>query len=330
MFGIFRFFLATLVVLNHVGVKSHGVNPGPIGVIGFYIISGYVVSYILDYRIHGKILKSFYLERFFRIYPQFLFHLAVSIIFILLTGHTMGMTETPPGIKSIGANLLLFPLQFKAFSSYLFSILYVPTSWSLSLEVSFYLVAPFIIKRWFLDIIAGISFLIFLLAVLKVLPPSAHAYSYATIFGTLHFFILGTWLQRGQMRKVWGWILAMLLSILAVTIWASFNPPHVQEVFIGGLLGILIIKGLANYKNKRLKHVDDFLGRLSYPVFLNHFLFIWSFEWLGVPVQILNSQFAIVILSWLFGWVAYRVVERPLDNFRRSLRVSQEPSIVSE
>ena len=320
MFGIFRFLLATLVVINHIGILFWGVNPGPVAVIGFYIISGYVISYILDYRIKGNIFKSFYAERFFRIYPQFFFHLIVSVIFILLTGHTIGMTETLPDVKSILANLLLFPLQFKAFSSYLYSILYVPTSWSLSLEVSFYLVAPFILKSRFLDGVAAISFTIFLLAILGFLPPSEHAYSYATIFGTLHFFILGAWLQRNQTRKIVLWVAAMILSVLATTVWASWRPPHVDEVIIGGLFGILIIKYLANYKNRHLRSIDDFFGRLSYPVFLNHFVFIWSFEWLGFQVQTINIQIAILIMSWAFAWVAYRLVERPLDGFRRSLR----------
>jgi peptidoglycan/LPS O-acetylase OafA/YrhL len=320
LFGIFRFVLATFVLLNHVGILFWGVNPGPVAVIGFYIISGYVISYILDYRIKGKILKSFYAERFFRIYPQFLFHLIVSVMFILLTGHTIGMTETLPDWKSIATNLFLFPLQFKAFSGYLYSILYVPTSWSLSLEISFYLVAPIILKFRFLDLVAATSFGIFALAIFDFLPPSAHAYSYATIFGTLHFFILGTWLQRKQTKKIGIWVGAMILTSLAITFWGSWRPPHLDEVIIGGLFGILIIKFLAGYKNQHFKPIDDFLGRLSYPVFLNHFLFIWTFEWLDFPVQAFNIQIAILTMSWIFAWIAYRLVETPIDGFRRSLR----------
>ena len=330
MFGILRFFLASLVVLSHAGVVYGHFNPGPMAVVVFYIISGYVVSYLIDKRIHGVILKSFYAERFFRIYPQFYFHLALSVAFILGTAHISRYSEVRPDAQSIFINLTLLPLQAKAFFGYLTGLLYVPTSWSLSLEASVYVLAPFLLRSRTLDVAAWLSFGIFVLAVLGKLPMQPHTFSYATIFGTLHFFIVGTWLQRRQFQKIGLWVGLMLLAGALAAVFASWRSPHVAEVFVGGVLGIAIVAALKDVEASRLKRLDAFLGRISYPVFLNHFLIIWSFELLGWEVKAVAGQAAILGISWVFGGIAYHVVERPLDAFRRSLRGSRLPNSLPE
>ena len=47
MFGYFRFFLATLVLLSHVGMNLNGFNPGVAAVVSFYMLAGYVVCKLL-------------------------------------------------------------------------------------------------------------------------------------------------------------------------------------------------------------------------------------------------------------------------------------------
>jgi len=312
--------LASLVVLTHAGFVLGSVRPGPTAVIGFYIISGYVVSFLLDRKVKGSFLKAFYAERFFRIYPQFLFHLVVALTFIVVTGHVSRFTEIRPNIGSILANLTLFPLQARAFSDYLAGATYVPTSWSLALEASFYVMAPFLLRSRLFDFVAGASLLLFMLALLGKTPPQPHTYSYATIFGTLHFFAVGAWLQRRQFKKVGLWAVAMVGIAVLVTLFASWRPPHVQEVIIGGLAGLAIIAVLSKYRGGRFQRIDDFMGRISYPVFLNHFIFIWLFEELGWGLSTVENRTAILVCSWVFGVVAFYIVERPLDAYRRSLR----------
>lgn len=320
MFGAFRFFLASLVVINHAGVVYGGVNPGPIAVVGFYIISGFVISYLIDHRISAGLFKAFYSERFFRIYPQFLFHLILAVVLVSATAHVSQFSEVRPGLQSMALNLTLFPLQFRAFSDYITGSLYVPVSWSLSLEASFYLAAPLLMRSRLLDIAAAASFSIFLLAVLGLLAEQPHTFSYATIFGTLHFFAVGAWLQRGQLAKVRLWGVAMIIVAILITFLASWRPPHVQEVILGGILGIVVISYLRGVKPGKFEGIDTFLGRISYPVFLNHFLFIWAFELAGWDEKTPVTQTSILLCSWLFGAVAFYLVERPLDAYRRGLR----------
>lgn len=320
MFGAYRFFLASLVVLTHSGMHFGSFRPGPMAVICFYIISGYVISALLDNRAARITPGGFYLERSFRIYPQFAAHLLISVVFLLATGHVSKLTEIRPDFVSVLTNASLFPLQFRAFSDDLSAMLYVPTSWSLSLEASFYVAAPFLLRSRFQDVFGWLSLAVFAAAVLNLLPGPPHTLSYATIFGTLHFFLLGTWIQRGETRKVGAWCALMIGIAIAVTLFASWRPAHIEEAIFGGLSGAAAIYLLKNARNARLKHLDDWLGRISYPVFLNHFLFIWSFELLGRDTLSNSDRCLVLAGSWIFGLICYWAVEHPTHAFRRSLR----------
>src|SRR3954467_6659684 len=67
MFGAYRAFLALMVVLSHLG----GVPGGGYPVIGFYILSGYLMTLILQtsYGYTFKGLARYGANRFLRIYP---------------------------------------------------------------------------------------------------------------------------------------------------------------------------------------------------------------------------------------------------------------------
>lgn len=320
MFGALRFVLASLVVLTHAGMVFGSFRPGPTAVIGFYLISGFVICALIDRRWEAMGLRGFYTERAFRIYPQFAAHLLVSIAFLAITGHVSRLTEIRPDLGSVLINASLLPLQFRAFSEELTAMLYVPTSWSLSLEASFYLVAPFLLRSKLQDVIAWISFGAFALAVLDLAPGRPHTISYATIIGTLHFFVVGAWLQRGEHRKALVWAGLMAALAVAVTAFASWRESHVEEVFVGGLAGAAAVYLLSRVDLSAWRKVDDWLGRVSYPVFLNHFLLIWTFELLGRAPLGPADWVLILLSSWILGFIAYAAIEHPTHAFRRRLR----------
>ena len=93
-----------------------------------------------------------------------------------------------------------------------------------------------------------------------------------------------------------------------------------EEVFVGGFGGLAIVALLSRVDAPNLKRFDDFAGRISYPVFLNHFLFIWTWGLFGWRLDGAPAQAAVLAASWVFGAAAYALIERPLDIFRRGLR----------
>lgn len=269
MFGTFRLFLALLVLLTHSGLNAGSFYQGTMAVIGFYAISGYVISFLLEQRLQTVNARTFYLERIVRVYPQFVLHLILAVLVIVAFHPDSRYAKAAISAETLLLNLSLFPLQAKAFSAYIESALYVPTSWSLSLEASFYLIVPFLVRYRMTTAAAVISFGIFSLAVLGAIK--THTYSYATIFGTLQFFIMGMWLERRRYIHLGVWCAAMVGLGVLVQLYASWKPPHVEETFAGAALSLAGILLLRKFRNEKLLPIDDFLGRISYPVFLNHF-----------------------------------------------------------
>ncbi|MFN4025602.1 MAG: acyltransferase family protein [Hyphomonas sp.] len=318
MFGTFRLFLALLVLLTHSGLNAGSFYQGTMAVIVFYAISGYVISFLLEQRLETVNARTFYLERIVRVYPQFVLHLVLAALVILAFQPDSRYAKAAISPETILLNLSLFPLQAKAFSAYIESAMYVPTSWSLSLEASFYLIVPFLVRYRMSTLAAVISFAIFSLAVLGAIK--THTYSYATIFGTLQFFIMGMWLERRRYVHLGIWCAAMIGLGVLVQVYASWKPPHVEETFAGAAVSLAGILLLRNLRNKKLLPLDEFLGRISYPVFLNHFLLMWAMDGLGMDYSTAAGRTMLVIFSLLTASIAYLAMERPLTNFRRSLR----------
>ena len=77
MLGTLRLVLALMVVLSHAGVRVAGLNPGVIAVIGFYLISGYVMAGLIrrHYRQPAQ-AGAFYLDRAVRLLPQYFFYIS--------------------------------------------------------------------------------------------------------------------------------------------------------------------------------------------------------------------------------------------------------------
>ncbi len=322
MFGTFRMLLALFVVLTHLGINPGGFYPGTMAVIGFYVISGYVISFLLLHRLQKISVRTFYFERIVRIYPQFLLHLILAIIIIRVLDFESPFTKNPVTVQTIVLNLSLIPLQAKAFFSYISEALYVPVSWSLSLEVSFYLIAPLLIVRNWMPFFAILSFIIFMLGALGYLH--THTYTYATIFGTLQFFIIGAWLQQKNYRLLTIWSIAMLILGCLVTLTSSWKPSHIQETFSGAFLCLFALVILRNFRDGPYQKIDDFCGNISYPIFLNHFIFIWIFQAFNISYDSFFGQLSLVSLSLISAILAYIIIERPIAGFRRSLRVERQ------
>ena len=123
---------------------------GDKGVDIFFVISGFLVGGIIfrEYEKHGKIhLKKFYFRRIFRIVPVYILAL---MLFMLVD---------PGNAKYVWANLLFINNFLPA------SWLLAPHSWSISVEVQFYLIFPL----FFLYVLRPGSKKIFLLFLVFIL-----------------------------------------------------------------------------------------------------------------------------------------------------------------
>lgn len=326
--GCLRLLLAIFVVVSHLGIPVLGYNPGVVAVISFFLLSGYVMT-ILIQRHYASVdrIKDFYLDRAARLFPQFLVYMIATLALISLTTAKSPFLGGCTSYK-VGLNFLMLPLDFFKFL-HLGNCLLIPQAWSLGLELSFYLVAPILIlfygaARW--AAVASVG--IFLLAYFGLIDTDT--YGYRLLPGTLFVFLVGcAFAQPKSLGRYYPWAIwifsAALLGIayldrmfLALT----YN----KEVLAGLIIGI---PTLAIIRIIPFSGVDEFLGNLSYGVFLNHFLCSWFMQSvLGIEIHRIIPMLLLFTISMALSLATCYAVELPALRWRRKLRNRPNSTLV--
>jgi peptidoglycan/LPS O-acetylase OafA/YrhL len=324
--GAFRLLLAVLVAVSHMGKTVAGFNPGVVAVISFLIISGFVMTSLIErnYSVPGKI-GLFYVDRALRLYPQFLFYflLSCTVIHFLLPGTPQAAELT---LKTIASSVLMLPLGF-----YMFGVAgteIVPPAWSLGLEMCFYLVIPFLLIFKLRGAAFVLSLGIFMLACLGYL--NTDVYGYRLLPGVLFIFLCGSYLYRSQAKGVAiAAGTAVLAGLLFVAIMAGLieRRPFNAEVSLGIALGIPAVYLLTRFKYHR---VDEFLGNISYGVFLNHFVVMYFLRGFWPVAYDTYIVVAVLVLAFALSGVSYYCVERPALKLRHRLRRGQRQSVQAQ
>jgi len=315
--GTLRLLLALAVLLSHADVRVAQLNPGVMAVIGFYLISGYVMAGLI-YRHYGalSLAPRFYLDRLLRLYPQYLVIAIAALVWQWATGATTQFLSRMPTPLDLFNNLAIVPMNFFMWNgSDAYAL--IPPSWSLGAEMQFYLLAPLLILFPRIGLIAAaISLLVQVLAWLGVLH--ADWWGYRLLPGVLWFFLLGAALHNKRLAVplAWGSPVLALAVYLALAAKGLHAVPYHTEVLIGWGLGAPLL-----YLAARLPRSawDEQLGDLAYGVFLNHFLLLWVFWGGKAPAGPLGLML-LVAASIALSWLIQRFIEQPVVLYRRHLR----------
>ncbi|MEJ6021941.1 acyltransferase family protein [Ramlibacter sp. PS4R-6] len=325
--GSLRLVLATLVLLSHAGVRLHGLNPGVVAVVVFYLISGYVMAGLIHkhYDSPGGI-PGFYADRALRIFPQYLFYMLAALAWHLATGtQTLFLTRTPTA-QDLFNNFTVIPLNFFMFNG-ADGYSLVPPAWSLGAELQFYLLAPVMLLWPRIGLVlAAISVGVQVMAMHGVL--NTDWYGYRLLAGVLWFFAAGMLMFHLKPRA--GAILAVLAPVLAAAAWLYLRARHLDgltyntEVLIGWGAGIPLVWLLGRRRSGKF---DRLAGDVSYGMFLNHFLLIW----LLFPASGLGAAqlAALAVCSFALSWATQRALERPVLAWRRRLRARTDGTSVT-
>lgn len=365
--GLIRLLLALSVIAEHCkGIFGLNFVGGQIAVQSFYIVSGFYMSLVLNEKYIGanSSFKLFITNRLMRLYPIYWTVLIITIIFsfVLAVGSKgvhLYKFESYLAVKAdivsfsylIFTNLFIFGQDLVVFLGInpgtgklfltnhfyhstppVYSFLFVNQAWTLGLELAFYLIAPFILKRGPKLVIA----LIFVSFGLRLL-----LYNYMNLqndpwtfrfFPTeLIFFLSGYLAYRMYLRlkgKSFNIILNLLLLmfVLAFTAvydylptiklsWISFSVKD----FAFFLTITLAIPVLFNWLKK--SKWDYKIGELSYPIYIVHMLIAWSCYGLAkytTMFDFLENGWAIAAISvvatiFLNRWIAY-----PVEKYRQA------------
>ena len=290
MFGYLRFILAIFVLISHLNVRFFSLNPGVIAVTIFYLLAGFVVSHLYNDIFSNKKNKllQFYTDRIVRIFTLYIIVATITIIFLLIT-HYGNPHFT---LIKLLYNYTIIPLNYYMYidSTILTNPKWqlIPPAWSLGTELLAYLLLPLaLISKRFFYISFIITLTIYIIANMKLL--NSDYFGYRFIIGVFFIFLFGSLIQ--QKKKIETLTLYMLLLIIAFFLYKynNLSGAYAKETLIGIIVGIPIVTYISTKSNLIFNKT---LGRLSYAIFLTHFLTIWILNYLSI-----NSYIIIIVLS---------------------------------
>ena len=227
--GILRLLLALSVVAAHCGtIWKFDLIGGQVAVQSFYIISGFYMSLVLNekYVDGNSSYKLFITNRMLRLYPIYWVVVLLSIVTCIiigilskgvqpttLTNYTSLNINIGPLIFLIISNIVIFGQDIVMFlgldtetGNFFFTknfaetpvrvlgFLFIQQAWTLALELVFYLIAPFILKKgWRLIILLIISSLVLRLVLYNYFRLQNDPWTYRFFPAELMFFMFENW-----------------------------------------------------------------------------------------------------------------------------------------
>jgi len=332
-----RFLAAGLVVLYHYMNSSEYVAPmfiknivkhGYIGVNFFYILSGYILSYnysSISFQQSSSRL-NFWRARFARVYPLYLLtFFSMSAIFI---SRAIGRNELADffNLKN-NLYMLFYLIGQQNWFVYFTGLLHVP-SWSISCEIFFYFMFPFLIG--YVEKVKGkISLMFFLWGgtlattlLLKSLPVPGDWILVVKFTPLIHLPIFMMGMILGELQKKGAEIGALWFYFAIVFVVIALGFDLIPYILLhNGVLSpffLIVMLHLTSTKNSFLNfifsnRVSVYLGEISYSVYLIHGP-IWLISYKLLPVRGYLFFIIYLIITILLSGICYRFVELPMRS----------------
>ena len=341
--GFLRYILAAAVVLSHSKLNFTWLPAGDVAVQSFFMISGFYMALILNEQYAKPV--PFWLNRLLRIIPMYWL---VLIITILVHHYFLrSLFRLEPSAQALAAftNVFVFGQDILFYltrnlewvtsplgvgEKRLYSNLANPVSWTLSLELMFYLMAPFVVKSLKrIVILALLSLALRLYLISKGFTEDP--FTYRLFPQELLFFCLGafSWHLLHTLRSFKPEFLQaaakpVTIALLAILCVFTLVPlPHSSMLPLWYLcltLGLpFMFEATANSK------ISNRIGEISYPLYLCHILILERTIKLAPNLAETNPaliSFYGLIAATLMAIILHYIVEKPLAPLRRKLRLA--------
>lgn len=337
MFGIYRTTLALMVVVQHLA-NVHMI--GVYAVFGFYMLSGYLMTYIVQrnygYTFDG--VRKYALNRFLRIYPLYWLSALMTLGLIAIAGQDVlrrfhSDMYLPTTLGEIVKNaLILFP--------YRDSPRLTPPAWALTVELVYYVAIGLGLSRTRVLTVAWFALSVgYHIAVVwldmgwnwRYFNISAASLPFAT--GAMLYHFRPQLLGFAHRLKSLDGVLLVLIAMLFLNWYAMHQDEatkalgfYLNYAINALLIGALIATQEAG-KHRAIRALDKKIGDLSYPIYLIHFqvaimasLLVERYS--GITLQALTPQILLAALCLLLptAWLLAALIDKPVERLRERVK----------
>ncbi|NVK86846.1 MAG: acyltransferase [Gammaproteobacteria bacterium] len=321
---------AIIVMISHFSNATNlwggalGKGGGQFGVMLFFILSGFLMS--LLYANKAFTLPQVYryaVARFARVVPLFL--VVVLVSFLLMKLNVTGVLYNIDSTSELLAHLLMLSGE---------SVL-----WTIPAEIQFYVI---FVGLWLLFSRSPKQLLYTLLVTFMLLFYIGYARPIGDVFGmkvdvsivqSLPYFIVGTLLGHlyhyiDHFKPYQSHGVLLLLLVVPLLFPQVYQALSQQTHDLWQDTGIWLVMTLIFFAITFLlpdsnpvmsNRVGDFLGKISYSMYLLHMPVLWQIEKLGINSNAL--AFVLFMSAAIFvAWMSYLVIEAPArEGLRRLL-----------
>ena len=299
--GTFRFLLAIAVTVSHFGgLWGHRFMDGLMAVQCFYMVSGFLISLVLSGKYDASTragLRLFYANRALRIFvPYWTFCLLIIVAqTIVSAGPQPQLIQQWPEMSFatrvylMFTNIFVIGQEWTMWLSYEHgslipvwssdglpthpSIFYViPQAWSMSLELMFYALAPFLVRRHWLMLLAYIAATYAARQLLMAYGFNGSGFVYRFFPVELGLFLAGVLAHRvfafadarrkGSLAASVAVTAALISMMFIMRYWDMWESHRFYALVVVALPSLFLVS--------RHFAFDRWLGELSYPIYLCH------------------------------------------------------------
>lgn len=331
-----RAFAALVVVFVHTsnrldmfGLKSlWSEDSARFAVTVFFALSGFLITYLLlvEKEKSGTIdIKKFYYRRILRIWPLYYTYILISVIVadFNVDWPILFYLLIIPNLRSLFQSIVPTVLQNSVLQRM------IGHYWSLGVEEQFYAFWPFIVKKvkkLFVVLLAIPIVFLFLKVALRILhaPEGLVTVFNYTRFGCMAIGALGAYFyyyKKNQISFLFNRGLEVLVYLFFCFVFTNnFHITSIVDHEILAIFTILLIyqqignpKVLISLEHKLL----DFLGKISFGIYVYHPLIIYVLSLLLSKIVFANAalHMAVIFISVLFctiliSYISYEYFEK--------------------